>query len=138
MKSWDPFRDLLTIQDRMNKLFESVLSGPVLSGMSGEDIGVWRPVSEVVETPDGFEVECELAGLDRDEVSVTLDGSVLTVEGERARPDETDDWAWHRLERPFGKFLRRFELPSGLDLEAADATMRDGVLRISLHKRPAA
>ncbi len=138
MKTWDPFRDLLTIQDRMNKLFESVLSGPVLAGMSAEDVGVWRPVSEVVETRDGFEVECELAGLDRDDVSVTLDDHVLTVEGERVRPGETDDWAWHRLERPFGKFVRRFELPDGLDLDAADATMKDGILRISLRRRSAA
>jgi HSP20 family protein len=134
VKSWDPFRDLLTIQDRLNKLFESVLSGPAVPGHNIDEIGVWRPVAEVVDGPGTLELVCELPGLDRDQVHVSLDGSVLTVEGERVRPAEAESWVFHRIERPFGKFLRRFELPDGIDAEHVDASMRDGLLRVTLPK----
>ena len=73
MKSWDPFRDLLTIQDRMNKLFETVLTGPVPTGQDGEGVHFWRPVSEVLETSDALLVECELAGLERDRIEIRVD-----------------------------------------------------------------
>ena len=138
MKSWDPFRDLVSIQDRMNKLFESVLSGPVVAGMNAEDLGVWRPAAEVVETPEGLELSCDLAGIDREDVHLSVDGSVLTVEGERTRPDEAVEWTWHRLERSHGKFLRRFELPGSLDLDSIDAAMADGVLTVTLRRIPVA
>ncbi|MDH3283866.1 MAG: hypothetical protein OEQ13_03935, partial [Acidobacteriota bacterium] len=75
MKSWDPFRDLLTIQDRMNKLFETVLTGPVAPGISGEEIGYWRPTAEVVETADSLAILCELPGLDDEAVEIRIDGS---------------------------------------------------------------
>ncbi len=138
MKSWDPFRDLLTIQDRMNKLFESVLTGPVAPDMAGEEIGYWRPTAEVVDTRDSLEICCELPGLDRDAVDVSVEGGILTIQGERARPDRSESWAFHRLERPYGRFLRRFELPDGLDGDAVAATMSGGVLTVSLPKHATA
>ena len=139
VKSWDPFRDLLTIQDRMNKLFESVLTGPVPLDAEGESIGVWRPAAEVVETPDGLEITCDLAGLQREEVDVRIDGQILVVQGERVRTEGAgEEWTYHRLERPYGKFLRRFELPAGLDLDQVRAALEEGVLRVSLPKRPEA
>jgi len=135
MKSWDPFRDLLGIQDRMNKLFESVLTGPVPMSDSG-DASVWRPVSEVLETEETLEIECELAGLSLDDISLHVDDGILIVEGERRREREPSGWTFHQLERPFGKFLRRFELPEGLDLAGIQRELDDGVLRVSLPKSP--
>ncbi len=136
MKSWDPFRDLLTIQDRMNKLFESVLTGPVPMEADGEGISYWRPVAEVVETDDTLEIECELAGLTREQIELRVEGGVLVVAGERHRSQAATQWTFHQLERPFGKFLRKFELPDGLDLEAIDAELDAGVLSITIPKRP--
>ncbi|MBP7147998.1 MAG: Hsp20/alpha crystallin family protein [Acidobacteria bacterium] len=134
MKSWDPFRDLLTIQDRMNKLFETVLTGPATDDAEG--INYWRPVSEVVETAQALEIECELAGLDRSAIELRVDENVLVVQGERSRPEAGGDWTFHRLERPHGKFLRKFELIPGLDLDQVRASLEGGLLRVTLPKRP--
>ncbi len=138
MKSWDPFRDLLTIQDRMNKLFETVLTGPVSMDDQAEGLGTWRPVAEVVETAENYEIHCELAGLEREQVDVKLDGQVLLVQGERRRDEEVDAWTYHQLERPYGRFSRRFELPEGTDLDQIRAGLDDGVLHITLPKLPEA
>ena len=138
MKSWDPFRDLLTIQDRMNKLFETLLVWPVSTEQDGEGVHFWRPVSEVRETPDALLIECELAGLERDQVEIRVDEQLLTIEGERARPEDQGEWTFHRLERPRGKFMRKFELPFGLDLDRVSAQLEAGVLRVVLPKRPEA
>jgi HSP20 family protein len=137
MKSWDPFHDLLSIQDRMNKLFEAVLTGPAPLG-GFDEIGSWRPAAEVIETPEGLEIHCELAGLDRDEVRVQVEGSMLVVSGERARRQEDEGLEWHRLERSYGKFQRKFELPRNLDLDAIEAELDRGVLEVRVPWRPEA
>lgn len=136
MKSWDPFRDLLTIQDRMNKLFESVLTGPVPMEADGEGISYWRPVAQVVESTDTLDIECELAGLTREQVDLSVEGDLLVVQGERVRDVDATKWTFHQLERPFGKFMRKFELPEGLDLEAVSAELDAGVLRVTFPKLP--
>ncbi len=138
IKTWDPFRDLLTIQDRLNKLVETVLTGPVPLEAESDSIGVWRPPAEVLETQEGLEIHCDLAGLEREQVEVRIDGQVLVIQGERLRPVEAGEWNFHRLERPYGKFQRRFELPAGLDLDHVRAALDDGVLRVCLPKRPEA
>ncbi len=136
MKTWDPFRDLLAIQDRMNKLFESVLTGPAPLEADGEGISYWRPVARVADTAEALEIECEVAGVPLSRIDVRIDGGTLVVTGERNRPDETAAWTFHRLERPHGKFLRRFELPGGLDLDGVKAALEAGVLQVSLPKKP--
>lgn len=133
MKSWDPFHDLLTIQDRMNKLFETVLTGPAPLS-EGQGVAGWRPDAEVVESDGALHIECELPGLEREEVEILVDESTLVVKGERRRPDQDSEGSWTLLERPFGAFCRRFELPSGLDLDNIGAELADGVLRIHLPK----
>jgi HSP20 family protein len=92
----------------------------------------------VIETPDALLVECELAGLERDRIEIRVDEQLLTVQGERARPEDQGDWTFHRLERPRGKFVRKFELPLGLDLDRVSAQLEGGVLRVVLPKRPEA
>ncbi|MFN7966033.1 MAG: Hsp20/alpha crystallin family protein [Acidobacteriota bacterium] len=122
----------------MNKLFESVLTGPAPLEADGEGISYWRPVARVADTADELRIECEVAGVPLPGIDVRIDGGMLVVTGERNRPDETAAWTFHRLERPHGKFLRRFELPGGLDLEAVKATLEAGVLLVSLPKKPEA
>lgn len=138
MKSWDPFRDLLTIQDRMNKLFESVLTGPVPVATDGENVSAWRPTSTVVDAGNALRIECELPGIGRSDIDVSVDGRNLVVQGERRRPEGSTDWTYHQIERPYGKFIRKFELPDGLDFEAVEANLENGVLTITLPKRPEA
>ena len=135
MKSWDPFRDLLSIQDRMNKLFEAVLTGPVPFDTEGEGIGPWQPTAEVVASAEGLEIACDLPGLERDQVEVRIEGNELVVAGERRRPAGTDDRTWHLLERPFGSFQRRFELPPWADPGTVEASLEEGVLRVRFARR---
>jgi HSP20 family protein len=132
---WDPFRDLRAIQERMNRLFETALSG---SDFEGQDSGIgrWSPVSDVVETDGEVVVSCELPGLEKDRIDINLSGSVLIVSGERHVERETGSEQFHRIERSYGPFQRSFNLPSGVDAEKISAQYQDGVLTITLAKRP--
>ncbi|RMF75774.1 MAG: Hsp20/alpha crystallin family protein [Acidobacteria bacterium] len=129
MKSWDPFRDLVSIQDRMNKLFEALLTGPVpLDEQTA--LGQWQPPVEVIELPDRIEIRCDLAGMRRDQIDLNWDGTALTLSGERQRPDLAGDWTWHRVERSWGRFRRRFELPEGFAGDRATDRLESGVLTV--------
>ena len=129
MKSWDPFRDLVSIQDRMNKLFEALLTGPAPLD-EATALGSWQPPVEVIELPDRLEIRCDLAGLERRQVELHWSGSALTLSGERRRPDLAGEWTWHRVERSWGSFVRRFELPEGFLPEHAVDRLERGVLKI--------
>jgi HSP20 family protein len=135
MKSWDPFRDLLAIQDRMNKLFESVLTGPVPLDAEREGISYWRPNARVVDQAESFQIECELPGIALEQIDLRIDPGLLTVQGERTRSEVGSSLRFHRLERPHGRFLRRFELPPSLEIDAVRATLENGVLTVTVPKR---
>ena len=96
---WDPFRDLIAIQERMNRLFETALSGTDFGGQE-TGIGSWSPVSDMEETADAVVVRCELPGLDRDQIDIDLSGNVLTVKGERKVLHETERDQYHRPQQP--------------------------------------
>jgi len=132
---WDPFRDLIAIQERMNRLFETALSGTDF-GEQEAGIGSWSPVSDMEETADAVVVRCELPGLDRDQIDIDLSGNVLTVKGERKVLHQTERDQYHRIERAYGPFVRRFTLPASVDPERILASFVDGVLNVTLPKRP--
>ena len=127
---WDPLKELTTVQARMNKLFESAL------GMSDfdtiEEPDSWSPTCDVYESTDSLVVWLELPGLEQDQIDVRVDGDDLVVSGEREIELEQRGERFHRVERPYGKFLRRFHLPSTVNREAVEASFRDGLLRIAL------
>ena len=131
-RKWDPLRDLLTLQERMNRLFEESFAGrleePALMGS-----GTWTPLADAYETPEAFVVFLELPGIDEDDVEVHVDGDTLTVRGQRRglglRPDR-----FHRMERSHGPFLRSFQLTEEVDPGRVSAQLGDGVLRLELPK----
>jgi HSP20 family protein len=136
VSSWDPFHDLITIQDRMNKLFETVLTGPSTVG-TVDEIGTWSPTVRVTEGAEVLRVECELAGLGLESVEVQVREGRLVVQGSRERRDSGDEWTWHRVERSYGKFKREITIPDGdLDLEGVRARLEAGVLVVDLPKLP--
>ena len=132
---WDPFRDLIAIQDRMNRLFETALSRPDFGGESS-GIGTWAPTCDVVETAEAIEVSCELAGLEREQIDIRLEDNVLTISGDRRIDRESDAEQYHRIERAYGPFRRHFNLPVGVDPYKIEARYEHGVLRVILPKRP--
>jgi HSP20 family protein len=121
------------VQKRMNELFESAMTRSDFETQDG--VGFWTPVSDVYQTSDELVLCLELPGLARSQIDVRLDGDELVVEGNRDMGREQDGEHFHRVERSYGRFSRRFRLPSKVDRSAVEATYRDGVLRVVLPTR---
>ena len=132
-RQWDPLRELTSVQKRMNKLFESAMG---MADFDAQDeLDRWSPICDVYETPEALVICLELPGLEQTRIDVRVDGDDLVVSGEREIDREQPGEQFHRVERPYGKFLRRFHLPSSVDRASVEASFRDGVLRITLPGR---
>jgi HSP20 family protein len=131
MARWDPFRDLMSIQNELNRLFGRTYAGDTAtSGVSG----AWVPPLDIYETGDKFVVTLELPGLEADDVDVSVEDSTLTVRGERRFYSEVDEESFHRVERRYGQFVRSLSLPSTADAEHIQASFDKGVLTIEVPK----
>jgi HSP20 family protein len=130
---YDPFRELRSLQDEMNRLFITNFS----RGASDEGFmsGAWIPSVDIFENKDHLFIEAELPGMRREDVDISIENNVLTLKGERRfeKRDENDNY--HRVERSYGSFTRSFTLPQTVTAEGAAAEFANGVLRITLAKR---
>jgi HSP20 family protein len=128
---WDPFRDLMSIQNEMNRLFGRTYGGDV-----GETTrGAWTPALDVFETQDKFVITMELPGVSPDDVDISVEDSTLVVRGERRFYGEQNEDSFLRIERRFGEFTRSLTLPSTADAESIQASFDQGVLTIEVPKR---
>ncbi|HQR44810.1 MAG TPA: Hsp20/alpha crystallin family protein [Thermoanaerobaculia bacterium] len=129
----DPFRDLAALQDRMNRLFEGTLSRT----RNEEELftGTWAPPVDIYETKDKITLKAELPGFDEKQIALRFEDGVLTIEGERKFEKETGDENYHRVERSYGKFVRSFAIPAGVDGDRIGASFSNGVLTVELPKR---
>jgi len=132
-RGWDPFRELEGVHKRMNELFERALARSDFDAPGS--VGSWVPEADVYETPDALVVELELPGLDHDAIELRVDDDELIVEGERKMQRGSGEERFHRVERRYGRFARRFRLPSTVDRESVEARFRNGVLTVSLGRR---
>ena len=130
---WDPLKELQIVQQRMNKLFETALARTNFDAEGG--VGAWIPVADVFETSEGLVVCLELPGLASSDIDVRVDGDELVVQGERRMDREHPGEQYHRVERSYGKFVRRFPLASDVDRNSAAATYNGGVLTVRLARR---
>ena len=130
---WDPLKELVVVQQRMNKLFETALARTNFDADGG--VGAWVPVSDVHESADGLVVCLELPGLVASDIDVRVDGDELVVQGERRMDREHPGEQYHRVERSYGKFARRFALSSDVDRDSAVAAYKNGVLTVRLSRR---
>lgn len=128
---WDPFRDLMSIQGELDRLFGRTYGGAD-AGSAGR--GAWVPPLDIYETKDRYVVNMELAGVDPDSVEVAVEESVLTVRGERPFYHDVPDEAFHRVERRFGPFARSLSLPPTANAESIEASFDRGVLVIQVPK----
>jgi HSP20 family protein len=129
---WDPFRDLVSIQDELNRLFGRTFNG--VDPMRPATAGAWIPAMDVLETEDRFVVKLELAGIDPEDVEVAVNGSTLSVSGNREFSTETNEENYHRLERRYGSFSRSITLPQTVDTEKVEASFDKGVLTVEVPK----
>jgi HSP20 family protein len=132
-KGWDPLKELVGVHKRLNDLFESALARTDFDAPEG--VGSWLPAADVHETDSSLNVVLELPGLSQDQIQINVDGDELVVEGERRMKRGDASETFHRVERNYGSFSRRFRLPSTVDRERIEARFRHGVLEIVLAKR---
>ncbi len=131
---FDPFRDLASMQDRINRIF-----GEAYLRNNDDDVlnrGDWRPPVDIYEN-DRHEIvlRAELPGLKREDLDIRVENNTLTLRGERKRDAEVKQESYHRVERVYGGFTRSFSLPTTINTEQVTATFTDGVLTITLPMR---
>lgn len=129
---WDPFRDLLSIQDRMNKLFEQTLSRSQVE--EGFAPSTWTPAVDIYETPEAIVLQADLPGLRREDIDIQIRDDTLTLRGERRFAKDVHEESYLRIERAYGAFHRSFTLPATIQQEKIRAVFRDGILELTLPK----
>jgi HSP20 family protein len=130
---YDPFRDLRSLQDEVNRLFTTNLSRAF--GDEGIARGAWNPSVDIYENKDHIVLEAELPGMRREDFDLSIENNVITLRGERRFEKKDDSDNYHRVERSYGSFTRSFTLPQTVTAEGATAEYRNGVLRVTLPKR---
>jgi Molecular chaperone (small heat shock protein) len=130
---YDPFRDLRSLQDEVNRLFSTNLTRAF--GEEGIARGAWNPSVDIYENKDQIVLEAELPGMKREDFDLSIENNVITLRGERRfeKKDESDNY--HRVERAYGSFTRSFTLPQTVQAESVTAEYRNGVLRVVMPKR---
>ena len=130
--TYDPFRDLRTLQDEVNRLFSSSFSR---GGDNDLTRGAWSPNVDIFEDKDHIVLEAELPGMKPEDVNISIENNVLTIQGERNFEKKDDQGNFHRVERSYGSFTRSFTLPPTISSDSADAAFENGLLRLTLAKR---
>jgi HSP20 family protein len=127
-----PFRELMALQDRMNRMFDSSVHG---EGADEEmESAAWTPAVDIYETSDAIMVNVEAPGMSRDQFTVEVKDEVLTLHGERPFEKDVSREHYHRIERAYGRFRRSFVLSTPIHSDGITAAYRDGVLEIVLPK----
>ncbi len=126
---WDPFRDLVRLQEEMNRAFDDRLA------FRGSESMGWTPACDIYEDGDEVMVRAELAGVDPKDVDIRFENGVLTLKGERKLEKEEKRENYHRVELSYGTFTRSFALPGTVDAEKIRAEAKNGVLVIHLQKK---
>lgn len=128
---WDPVGSLVSLQEKMNRLFEDSVRRSD-NPMGG---GAWTPAVDIYETEKDIVISAELPGMSESDVDVEVRENVLTVRGERRFGTEVkEENNYHRVERSYGKFSRAFSLPKNVEAERITARFDKGVLEVRLPK----
>jgi HSP20 family protein len=129
---WDPLKNLVALQDRMNRLFDETLERE--HGSEGLMAGAWAPPVDIYETDNDVVIVAELPGIEEKDVDVQVRDNVLTIKGERKMEKSLKEESYHRVERTYGSFSRSFTLPTSVNQDKISATYTRGVLEIKMPK----
>jgi len=131
---WEPFRDLLSMQDRMTRLFEDVMArSPRGAEQEGMVSGQWTPPVDIFETQEHIVIRAEVPGIDQSALDVEVKDDQLILQGDR-KFEQVAGRTYHRVERAYGGFRRVFSLPVTVQQEQVRAVLKNGVLEITLPK----
>ena len=130
---WDPFREVVALQSRVNSLFRDLNEGeePVAAASFVPAVDIYEDAKKIV-------LKLEVPGIEEKDLDIRVENHTLTVKGERKFEAEEKEQNFHRIERRYGSFFRAFTLPSTVDTESVQATYNAGVLKLELAKKPEA
>jgi HSP20 family protein len=131
-------RDLVTLQDRMNRLFQEAF--PSYQRGRGEDQEIfatadWAPAVDITEDQNSIVLKADIPGIDPNNLDIRVEGNTLTLKGERKFEKEDKKENFYRMERSYGSFSRSFTLPHTVQADKIEATYKNGELRVVLPKR---
>jgi HSP20 family protein len=131
--STDLFRDLDTMQKRMNHMFGDIFGSR--EGTGDElTFSSWNPAVDVVEREDNFIIEAELPGIKKEDIHISFVNEMLTIRGEKKVEKEEKKKNYHRSERSYGSFSRTFNFPGNVKADKVDAEFNNGVLKVIVPK----
>jgi len=129
---WEPFRELNTLQSRLNRLFEEQTRGGSEESLTA---GAFVPAVDVYEDEHSIQLKLEVPGIEEKDLDIKVENNTLTVSGERKFEKDEKEENFRRVERRYGSFVRSFTLPTTVDSEAITADYTAGVLKLRLAKR---
>ena len=130
---WDPFKDVETLQNRINRMFEDSF-GRTRDPDDEMALCAWRPPVDIYESENGIVLAAELPGVGKENISVEVKDNILTLTGERTVDPKIKDKNFYRQERCYGTFQRSFTLQQNIQPHLIKATFKDGVLEIEIPK----
>lgn len=129
---WDPFREFVTLQGRMNRLFRDSFGDAREEALTTT---TFAPPVDVYEDEHNVTLKIEVPGIDEKDIDVRIENNTLTVHGERKFEKEEKEENYRRVERQYGSFTRTFTLPNTVDTEKVQADYDKGVLKVQLAKK---
>lgn len=131
---WDPVRELLSLQERMNRLIDQTLSRSHAEGELSSS-GAWSPAVDLYESDKSLVLKAELPDVDQNDIELRIDDDRVTLRGQRRLKEEVSEKQFLRMERSYGPFHRTFELPTSVDAEKVKAEFKRGVLTVVMPKK---
>jgi len=136
MTTWDLFEDLRAAQDEMLRTTRGHGWRPGQQLASGTTPAAWAPPVDISERKDAYLVAVELPGMKADDLEITFEDGLLTIQGERRFAHDSAEEKMHRTERYYGAFRRSITLPSHVEADKIEASVQDGVLQVLVPKTP--
>ena len=130
---WEPFNEMDSLLNRMLRKSFTGLPGLSVEGDGGAKLQ-WSPSADISETDKEYLIRAELPAVKKEDVRVTVDRGMITIEGERKQQKEEKTEKFHRVESLYGNFTRSFSLPEDINLEAIRCEEKDGVLTVHIPK----
>ncbi|MDD2699744.1 MAG: Hsp20/alpha crystallin family protein [Sideroxydans sp.] len=130
---WDPFKELEDVSNRLNRLFGRAGSTED-SDQNMLAVADWSPSVDISETDDAYLIKGEIPGVKKEDVKVSVQDGMLTIQGERKMEKEEKNKKFHRVECSYGNFVRSFRMPDDADENKVKAEFKDGMLNVSLPK----
>ncbi len=132
MIRFSPGSELRRMQHEIDRLFNGFL--PTANRNTATDSATWTPRVDLAETNDAYEIQLDVPGIDKKDISINFQDKTLTISGERNSEEKTEDKTFVRVERTFGKFSRTFRIASAIKSDKIKASYKNGVLLIHVPK----